>query len=117
MQSPAASKSFEFALRIIGIYKLLTAEKHEYILSKQLLRAGTAIGANIAESEHAQSRADFTSKMSIALKETDETRYWLLLLKASEYLTQNEAGPILRDCTELIKILASIVKNLKSECE
>ncbi len=116
MKSPVASKSFDFSLRIIGLYRVLTTDKHEFILSKQVLRSGTAIGANIAESEHAQSRADFTSKMSIALKEADETKYWLLLLKASEYLTSDEADPILNDCTELIRMLASIVKNLKSEC-
>ena len=115
MESPAARKSFLFALRIISLYKKLSFEKKEFILSKQVLRSGTSIGANIAESEHAQSRADFTSKMSIALKEADETKYWLQLLQASGYLSAEEAEPVLNDCIELIKLLSSIVKSLNSQ--
>ena len=114
MHSPVAPKSFNFSLRIVRLYKYLTFTKHEFILSRQVLRSGTAIGANIAESEHAQSRADFISKMSIALKEADETRYWLELLQASGYLTAVQAESIISDCTELIRMLSSIVKNLKS---
>ena len=113
MESPAAPKSFRFSLRIIRLYKYLTYEKHEYILSRQLLRSGTAIGANIAESEHAQSKADFISKMTIALKEADETRYWLKLLEASDYLTAKQAESIISDCLELIRMLSSIVKRSK----
>ena len=113
MESPIAPKSFKFAIRIVRLFKYLIYTKHEFILSKQVLRSGTAIGANIAESEHAQSRADFTSKMTIALKEADETRYWLQLLRASGYLTSVQADSILSDCTELIRMLSSIVKNLK----
>ncbi len=113
MESPLAPKSFRFALRIVKLYKHLISVKHEYILSKQVLQSGTAIGANVAESEHAQSRADFASKMTIALKEADETRYWIQLLRESEYLTDDEADSILSDCVELIRMLSSIVKNLK----
>ena len=113
MRSPTAPKSFNFALRIIRLYHYLTTEKKEFIISKQLLRSGTSIGANIAEAEHAQSRADFTAKMTIALKEADETRYWLQLLEASEYLTPYQASSIINDCTELIRMLASTVKKLK----
>ena len=115
MESPVAPKSFNFALRIIELYKHLTADKNEYVLSKQLLRSGTSIGANIAESEHAQSKADFITKMTIALKEADETRYWLKLLAASGYLAANEAESYLDDCTELIRMLSSIVKKSKIE--
>lgn len=113
MESPVAPKSFRFALRIIRMYKHLTLSKHEYILSKQVLRSGTAIGANVAESEHAQSRADFASKMAITLKEADETRYWIKLLQESDYLTKEEADSIMKDCVELIRMLSSIVKNSK----
>ena len=108
-------KSFQFALRIVKLYKLLTAERKEFILSKQLLRSGTSIGANVAEAQNAQSRPDFLSKLSIALKETSETKYWLKLMQASDYLTEKEAASMLRDCIELEKLLVSIIKTLKQK--
>jgi len=99
----------------VKLYKHLCAEKKEYTLSKQLLRSGTSIGANVAEAQQAQSRADFLSKLNIALKETSETKYWLRLLQATDYLTEKEAASMLRDCTELEKLLVSIIKKLKEE--
>jgi len=110
-----ANKSFQFAIRTVKLYKHLCAEKKEYTLSKQLLRSGTSIGANVAEAQQAQSRADFLSKLNIALKETSETKYWLRLLQATDYLTEKEAASMLRDCTELEKLLVSIIKKLKEE--
>ena len=87
--------------------------KHEYVLSKQLLRSGTSIGANISEAQQGQSRADFVSKMSIALKETAETKYWLRLLQATDFLTEKEYLSVNGDCVEIEKILTSIIKSAK----
>ena len=106
-------KSFTFAIRIVNLYKHLNESKKEFILSKQLLRSGTSIGANIAEAEQAQSTPDFVSKMSIALKETSETKYWIRLLASTSYLTEAEAASMLNDCVELEKILVSIIKSSK----
>ena len=94
--------------------RYLREEKKEFILSKQLIRAGTSIGANIVESQQAQSRADFISKLSIALKEACETNYWLRLLQATDYLTESEFTSIIADCRELEKILTSIIKTTRS---
>ena len=113
MEQTAEQKSFLFAVRIVKLSKYLNADKHEYVLSKQLLRAGTSIGANISEAEQAQSRADFISKMNIALKEAAETNYWLRLLHATEYLTDKEFESIHSDCDELVKILVSSVRSSK----
>ena len=104
-------KSFDFALRTIKLYRYLVEEKKEYVLSKQVLRSGTSIGANIHEAVEAQSKADFIHKMSISLKEARETEYWLKLLIASEYI--DNSGNILEDIKELIKILTSIIKTSK----
>ena len=106
------NKSFRFAVRIVNLVKLLESRK-AYTLSKQLLRSGTSIGANIAEAQHAQSRADFLSKLNIALKEAGETEYWLRLLEATDYLTSAEFESIYYDCDELIKIVVSSVKTMK----
>lgn len=107
-------KSFAFALRVIKLYKFLCAEKQEFVLSKQLLRSGTAIGALIKEAEHAQSKKDFVNKMSIALKEANESEYWLMLLFSSEYIDEKSYNSIVLDCKELIKLLISIVKSSKN---
>ncbi|MDM8566110.1 four helix bundle protein [Candidatus Halobeggiatoa sp. HSG11] len=107
-----ADKSYAFALRIIKLYKYLVAKK-EYVLSKQILRSGTSIGALIKEAEHAQSKKDFINKMNIALKEANETEYWLMLLKDSEYINKESYNSIHPDSVELIKLLASIVKSSK----
>ena len=113
MDNVIETKSFNFAVRIINLYKYLTNKKNEYILSKQLLRSGTSIGANVAEAEQAQSKPDFVSKMNIALKETSETKYWIKLLQATDYLSKEESNSILDDCVELEKILVKIIKSSK----
>ncbi|MBR5538865.1 MAG: four helix bundle protein [Clostridia bacterium] len=107
------TKSFNFAIRIVNLYKLLTSAKNEYVLSKQILRSGTSIGANIAEAEQAQSRPDFISKMGIALKEASETKYWIKLLHSTDYLSESEYISILNDCVEIEKLLVSIIKASK----
>jgi len=111
--NPLASKSFAFAVRIVKLYKYLCDEKKEYVLSKQLLRSGTSIGANISESQDAQSANDFISKLSIALKEARESKYWIELLKETNILTNKEANNILDDLIEVIKLLVSIIKSTK----
>lgn len=111
------SKSYLFARKIIRLFKHLTSEKKEFVLAKQVLRSGTSIGALIRESEYAQSKPDFVSKLSIALKETTETDYWLSLLKDEEYITQENFESIQKDCLELLKLLTAAIittkKNLK----
>lgn len=107
-------KSFQFAVRVVKLCKHLRSSKKEYILSKQLLRAGTSIGANVAEAQQAQSKADFISKFNIALKEATETKYWLKLLHATEYLSDFEFHSIIADCVEVEKILVSIVKSSRN---
>ena len=112
-QNVVELKSFHFAIRIVNLYKYLCAEKKEYVLSKQLLRSGTSIGANITESQQAQSRPDFISKLSIALKETSECKYWLRLLQATNYLDYSEFDSLFSDCVELEKLLVAILRTTK----
>lgn len=109
------SKSFAFALRIVKLYKYLSTTHNEYVLSKQLLRSGTAIGALVRESEHAESKADFIHKLSIALKEANETDYWLELLYQSKYINEIEYDSIKVDTEEVIKLLVSIIKTSKNK--
>ena len=90
MKDGIKDKSFAFAIRVVRLYKILSADKREFVLSKQLLRSGTAIGALVKEAEHAQSKPDSLNKMNVALKEANETEYWLLLLKETEYITEKE---------------------------
>ena len=114
MQNNAiVDKSFAFAVRIVKLCKYLRESKKEFILTKQLMRSGTSIGANIAEAQRGQSKADFAAKMSIALKESNETKYWLRLLEATEYLTKLEFDSIYSDCVEIEKILVSSIKSMK----
>ena len=113
MEKTVENKSFQFAVRIVKLYKYLNDSKNEHTLSKQLLRSGTGIGANIAEAQQAQSHADFISKMSIALKEAAETNYWLRLLQATDYLSEAEFSSIHSDCRELEKMLTAILKSTK----
>ena len=113
--NPIEKKSFDFAVRIVKLRKYLYEKKKEYIMSKQILRAGTSIGANIAESQQAQSSADFISKMNIALKESAETKYWIRLLQATDYLSEQEAQSLLAECIELEKMLYSIVRTSKQK--
>ncbi len=106
-------KSLQFAVRIVKLYRYL-CEQREYVLSKQLLRSGTSIGANVHESRNAQSKADFANKLSIALKEADETQYWLELLMLSDYITQKEYASICDNLTEIIAMLTSSIKTSKN---
>ena len=103
-------KSKSFALRCIKLYRYMVDNKREFVMSKQLLRSGTSIGANVKEALRGQSRADFASKMNIALKEASESEYWIELLSESDYLTKEQGADILGDCQELIRLLTSIVK-------
>ncbi len=109
------NKSLAFAVRIVMFYKYLCDEKKEYVLSKQILRSGTSIGANIRESKNAQSPADFISKLYIALKEADETQYWLEVLSLSEIISQSEFENLKQDLSELIAMLTSSIKTTKSK--
>ena len=113
MNNAIEEKSFQFAVRIVKLCRYLRDDKKEFILSKQLLRAGTSIGANIAESQQAQSRPDFISKLCIALKEASETNYWLRLLRATDYLSETEYRTMIVQCKELERLLTSILKSAK----
>jgi four helix bundle protein len=109
-----ASLSLDYALRIVNLYKFLCNEKSEYVMSKQLLRCGTSIGANIAESEHAQSTADFLTKLYIALKEANETKYWLTLLFNAEYMNEKEYESMMKDLRIIIGTLVNTIKKTKA---
>ncbi len=111
--SVVSEKAFNFALRIIKLYKYLNKEKKEFVISKQILRSGTSIGANIEEGRYAQSKKDFISKMSISLKESAETLYWLKLLKESKEVDSKYLIDLIKECDEIIRILSSIVKSSK----
>jgi four helix bundle protein len=102
-------KSFEFAVSVVNLYKYLTAEKHEFVLSKQILRSGTSIGANVKEAVVAQSRKEFVAKMNISLKEANETEYWILLLGRTGYI--DDANRLLEETRSIIRILTSIIKS------
>lgn len=108
-------KSFDFALKIIATYKFLSAEKKEFVMSKQLLRSGTSVGANVEEAIGAQSDRDFFSKITISYKEIRETIYWIKLLRHSEYLSDEQGTELLNNADEIIRILGSIQKTLKSK--
>ena len=110
MENIIENKSFDFAVRIVNLYKFLSYEKKEFFLSKQLLRCGTSIGANVAEAQRGQTTPDFNSKMNTALKEANETQYWLRLLYRTEYLTRQEFLSLDNDINEIISILVSICK-------
>ena len=108
-------KSYAFALRIVNLYRWLCEEKKEYVLSKQILRSGTSIGANVEEAIGGQSDKDFHSRLSIAYKESRETRYWLRLLHDAKLIDDNAFQSIIADCEELMKILGSITKTMKAK--
>ncbi|MBI3289930.1 four helix bundle protein [Candidatus Microgenomates bacterium] len=112
-ESILKTKSYKFAIRIVKLYQFLSGEKKEFVLSKQILRSGTAIGALIREAEFAQSKADFTNKMNVALKEANETSYWLEILKDTDYLNEKIFQSLHSDCEELIRMLVSSVKTSK----
>lgn len=113
MRNIVLDKSKAFALRIIKLYKYLCDEKREYVLSKQLLRSGTSVGANVREAQRGQSKPDFYSKLNISLKEADESAYWLELLHESGYLNEEQFYSLIEDCNEIIALLVSITKKQK----
>ncbi len=108
------NKSFGFAIKIVETYKYLNNEKHEFVMSKQLLKCGTSIGANVSEASKGQSDKDFVSKMSIALKEANECLFWIDLLSATYFLTSEKADELSVDCKEILKILSSIILTMKN---
>ena len=112
-ESIVANKSFKFAIKIIGIYKQLVEDDKEYVLSKQVLRSATSIGANVREALRGESKRDFGHKMNIALKVAEETEYWIELLLESGYLSFSDAKGILQECKELCKMLHSIVRSVR----
>ena len=114
-ESILKSKSFALAVRIVRLYKQLSEQKSEYVLSKQILRSGTSVGAMVYESEHSESTSDFIHKLAIAQKEINETLYWLELLSKTEYITPKEYDSIRTDATEVIKLLTSILKTIKKQ--
>ena len=114
MDNSIQEKSFRFAVRIVKLCRYLQNEKKEFILTKQLLRSGTSIGANVSESQQAQSRPDFVSKLNIALKEATETEYWLRLLHETDYLNNEQFDSIFNDCNEVKSLLVAIVKTTKN---
>ena len=115
MENGIAEKSLKFAISVVKLYQYLSEQKREFVLSKQFLRNRTAIRALVREAEHAQSKSDFLNKMNISLKEANETLYWIILLKETDYLSQQEFLTIHKDAEELVKMLASIVKTTKQK--
>ena len=107
-------KSYYFAIRIVKLYKHLSEEKREFVLSKQLLRSGTSIGANVEEAIGGQSRKDFFAKLTIAYKEARESKYWIRLLKDTDYLSDKESESLLNDIEEILKIIGSIQKTIRN---
>ena len=108
------SKAFSFSIRIVHLYKYLSEEKREWVLSRQVLRSGTSVGANVKEALYAQSKKDYISKMNIALKEAGETEYWIELLIETEYINEKLGKSLLEDCVEIIKMLVSIIKTSRN---
>lgn len=108
------NKSFVFAVRIVKLYRHLCEQKKEFVLSKQLLRSGTSVGAMIREAEHAETKNDFKHKMAIAQKEINESLYWIELLKETDYLSEEQFNSLNSDATEIIKLLTAIIKTTKS---
>ncbi|WP_348825555.1 four helix bundle protein [Flavobacterium aestuarii] len=108
------NKSYDFALRIVKVYKYLSQEKKEFVLSKQLLRCGTSVGANIEEAIGGQSKADFFAKLTISYKEARESKYWIRLLRDSDYLTMEQSADLLKDVEELLRIIGSIQKSIRN---
>jgi four helix bundle protein len=115
--NPLKTKSYAFALRIVNLYKYLAFDTKEYVLSKQVLRSGTSIGANIAEGNRGQSKSDFVHKLALALKEADETEYWITLLRDGEFITSAQADSLLADCIELQKMLTASIKTAKKNAQ
>ena len=113
MEKAIQEKSFRFAVRVVNLCKYLQKEQKEFTLSKQVLRSGTSIGANVAEAQQAQSRPDFINKLNVSFKEAYETNYWLRLLHETQYLNEEAFESIITDCKEIEKLLISIIKTTK----
>ncbi|UUW09295.1 four helix bundle protein [Flavobacterium plurextorum] len=109
------NKTFDFAIRVVKLYQYLSNDKKEFILSKQLIRSGTSIGAMVREAEHAESKSDFIHKFAIAQKEANETIYWLELLKSTNFLNEKEFENISSDAIEILKLITSIIKTTKNQ--
>lgn len=114
-QNILIDKSIDFGARIVKLHRFLVKTKHEAVLSKQILRSGTSVGANINESQYGSSKADFIAKLHIALKETAETEYWLHLLQKSDYLDDNLSASLLNDCLEIKRILIASINTAKEK--
>ena len=108
-------KTMDFSVRVVNLYRYLCSEKNEYIMSKQLLRCGTSIGANAHEAHNGQTKKDFLAKMYISFKEASETEYWIKLLTKTDFLTTEQSNSIIEDCVEIKRILTSIIKTTKSQ--
>lgn len=113
-ENPVLDKSYQFALRVVKVFQHLTEEKREWVLSRQFLCSGTSVGANVREAVHAQSKKEFIAKLNIALKEAQESDYWVCLLRDGGYLTVAESLPLLKDVNELISLLTSIIKSSRN---
>ena len=114
-KSILADKSYRFAIRIVKLSQYLVSEKREFVLSKQIIRSGTSIGALVREAKYAQSTADFQHKLTIALKEANETQYWINLLRDTNYITQEQHQSLYKDSDELISLLVAITKTIKNK--
>ena len=112
-ENPLIAKALDFSVRIVNLYKYLRDERHETVMSKQILRSGTSIGANASEAIAAESTDDFVHKLTISLKEANETKYWILLLHRTQFITENEFESIMTDCQELRKLIGSIISSTK----
>lgn len=112
-ENPLVAKALDFSVRIVNLYKRLREERHETVMSKQILRSGTSIGANASEAIAAESSDDFIHKLTISLKEANETKYWILLLHRTQFITENEFESIMTDCQELRKLIGSIISSTK----
>jgi len=113
MEDGVKDKSYVFTIRVVKLYKILSVKKREFVLSKQLLRSGTATGALVKEAEHAESKTDFLNKMNVALKEADETEYWLMVLRDTDFITHDEFNSIHKDAATISRMLISIVRTTK----
>ena len=111
--NPLIAKSLDFSIRIVNLYKCLRDERHETVMSKQILRSGTSIGANASEAIAAESVDDFVHKLTISLKEANETKYWILLLHRTQFIKEEEFKSVIKDCQELLKMIGSIISSTK----
>ena len=112
-ENPLVAKTLDFSVRIVNLYKCLRDERHETVMSKQIIRSGTSIGANASEAIAAESMDDFVHKLTISLKEANETKYWILLLHRTQYIREEEYKSIMTDCQELRKLIGSIISSTK----